>query len=275
MPGLRAKEDPLAMGQIQKYHIMMDNNTIDIKEPLHICLCKFNGAEESDGISREDSLLIPFMTLAKKLIYGGYIRVRDEYAIFINTVEFYYHEEYGAIKDHIVYHRNGMFLLQGKDSEPRSFEVPYFPIMTFNSHMSGIDITFENSAKQYRASALIREYVVYDIKAKSFIELDTRNKKSKPVPIEDQKSFVGVIIQHKQPIIDTRSSYLYYFLNGFSAGDNSSNIHWIDLFPTDYGKIEKVKEGRVNAKEHDWAYHGSCNIEYISNIVNSKEFTRL
>lgn len=250
----------------------MANNEIDIKEPLRVCLSKFNGAEESAGISREDSLLAPFEALAKKIIYGGYIRVRNEYAIFINTVEFYYHEENGPIKDHIVYHRNGMFLLQGDDSKSRPIEVPYFPIMTFNSHLSGIDITFENPTKHYRASALIREYVIYDIKAGTYLELDTRNKQSKPVSKEDFKSFVGVLIPHKQPYLDARSSYLYYFLNGFSAVSNESNIQWTDVSSADYGKVSKVVKGRINADQHDWAYQGSRNLEYISQIVHSKEF---
>ena len=206
-------------------------------------------------------MLQPFETLTKKLIYGGYIRVRNEYAIFITTVEFYYHEEDGMIKDPIVYHRNAMFEVQEKNQEPRMIEVPYFPIMTFNAHQSGIDITFENEELKYRASALIREYVVYDINEGKFIELDTRNKESKP------KSFVGVIIRNDEPKIDDRSSFLYYFLNAFSINGYEPNIQWVDISSADYGKVTKVK--RLRANDHDWAYKCADELDYISKIVQN------
>ena len=37
---------------------------------------------------------------------------------------------------------------------------PYFTIGSFNLHPSGVDITFENEKKKYRASFLIRSYRV-------------------------------------------------------------------------------------------------------------------
>lgn len=250
----------------------MANQDIDISEPLRICLGKFNGAEGRTLDVREKSLYPPFETLARKMAYGGYIRVRDEYVVFITAVEFYYHEEEGILKDPIVYHRDAMFLVQGEDQKPRRMEVPYFPVLTFNSHMSGIDITFENPDQKYRASALIREYVVYDIKAGAFIELNTSNKASKPVLEEDMKSFVGVILHHDHPIPDSRSSYLYYFLNGFSAKENEYNVQWVDVPSAKYGEVCKVEQGRVNANDHDWAYQVTDNLDYISIVVHAKDF---
>ena len=91
-----------------------------------------------------------FESLAGHMLYGGYINVRDEYRIYIRTVEFYFHSEQEGIHDPIVYHRNGRGLE----------EVPYFPLMTLNAHNSGFDITFESEKSQYRASALIRSYEV-------------------------------------------------------------------------------------------------------------------
>lgn len=253
--------------------INMENKDLFINEPLKTCLVKFSGAEGTTIDNRVNSLLKPFETLAKKLFYGGYIRVRNEYAIFITSVEFYYHEEEGIVKDPIVYHRNGMFMERGEDKKLHETEVPYFPIMTFNAHVSGIDITFENEALKYRASALIREYVVYDIKQGAFIKLDTRDKKSKPIPEEDIKSFVGVI-DYDVPRTDSRSSYLYYFLNGFTAYGTEPNIQWVDNPNAEYGDVSNVEEGRVNASDHNWAYQSSRNLDYINQVVHSIEFLK-
>ena len=111
-------------------------------------LSQFIGAES------ESDLFGKFKRLADNFLYGGYIQVRNEYRIYIQTVEFYFHsEKEDGIKDPIVYHRNGREL----------DEVPYFPLMTLHAHISGFDITFENPTLQYRASALIR---AYEIKSK-------------------------------------------------------------------------------------------------------------
>ena len=47
-----------------------------------------------------------FMDLAKYLMYGGYFHCSERYDLYITSVEFYYHEENGEIKDPIMYHRN-------------------------------------------------------------------------------------------------------------------------------------------------------------------------
>ena len=128
------------------------------------CLRAFDGANGDTYETREINLNEQFEWLAKKMIYGGYIKVRNEYAIFIHTAEFYYHEELShkglQIKDEIVYHRNEKF---------HNRQVPYFPLMTLHSHWSGFDITFENPQKKYRASALIRKYAVFDFVEKKFV----------------------------------------------------------------------------------------------------------
>lgn len=72
--------------------------------------------------------------------------------IYLEEIEFYYHEECGCIKDPIMYHTN--------DHEGKS--VPYYKLGRFNMHTSGVDVTFENEEKQYRASFLIRAYRVDD-----------------------------------------------------------------------------------------------------------------
>lgn len=148
--------------------------------------------------SSEEELTNAFLELAPHFIYGGYIKVSDIYRIYIRTVEFYYHDESeksDAIKDPIMYHRNGNY--EG------TIILPYFPLMSLNAHESGYDITFENEEQCYRASALIREYSIYDCRFKNFILL--KNGK----------------------IRDDRVTYLYEYLNGFSL-NGKSNILWID-----------------------------------------------
>ena len=68
-----------------------------------------------------------FEEIAKIMLYDGYLKVRNEYRVYIKTVEFYLHAEEGSllnVSDPIVYHRNG---------KPRKGDVPYFPMMTIGS----------------------------------------------------------------------------------------------------------------------------------------------
>ncbi len=148
-------------------------------------------------INDKKSLEEKFEDIAKSLLYDGYLKVRNDYRVYLKTVEFYMHAEEGSpfkVSDPIVYHRNGKF--PGR-------EVPYFPLMSRHAHMSGFDITFENEELLYRASALIRAYAIYDVKAGEFIKLKNNS------------------------IYDNRSTFLYDYLNGFSCGEHNE-IVWVD-----------------------------------------------
>ncbi len=103
---------------------------------------------------------------------------KERYRIFIRTVEFYCHCESGKPKDPIVYHRNGKYFKEKKigDRTEYEFEVPYFPLMAFHAHASGIDITFEKKELKLRSSALIRAYEVYDFQRKKFLIYDTKSQ---------------------------------------------------------------------------------------------------
>ena len=158
----------------------------------------------------DTNLMNKFEDIAMTILYDGYIQVRNDYRIYIKTVEFYIHpEEDSPIRntidpDPIVYHRDyrkGMFPCR---------KLPYFPLMTLHAHVSGLDITFENENLKYRASALIRAYAIYDMSTKSFIETKKKYKEGE-APYDD------------------RSTYLYDFINGFSLIEgNKDNIMWID-----------------------------------------------
>ena len=224
---------------------------IDISKSLFDCLNAFNGAGEAERKDeKENNLFSSFVLLAKKMIYGGYFRVRKDYAIFISKVEFYYHEEEGAkgekMLDPIVYHRNGRF---------GDWNVPYFPVMTLHSHWSGFDITFEKESSHYRASALIRNYVVMDLKSGKYLELDTS------VAVPGQK-MVGRISRKDDPVIDSRSTYLQFFLNGFSFGGEPSDVKWEDLDIVDGSRVKN--ECRQHAEDHKWGFIYLDYHEYLS-----------
>ena len=104
-----------------------------------------------------------FAPIAKYVLLDGYLLVNKKYIIDLGSVELYYHEEDGNIKDHIMYHTN---------EHPSKSKIyilhngfPYFKIGSINPHQSGIDITFENDNNKedkYRASFLIRAYRVLE-----------------------------------------------------------------------------------------------------------------
>ena len=122
---------------------------------------------------RQNNLEESFKKLAFYLLYGGYFNCSKRYDLYITSIEFYYHEENGDIKDPIVYHRNKK--KWNKKTKEVVHEIkPYFEIGTLNLHMSGIDITFEKKDK-YRASALIRAFRVYDKIEKVWLDEDDRS----------------------------------------------------------------------------------------------------
>ena len=112
--------------------------------------------KEINEVISDSELNAVFGKLAPAFLYGGYIQVRNDYKVYIRTVEFYFHsEKESGVHDPIVYHRNK------RDFDGNVLmEIPYFPFMTLHAHVSGFDITFESSKKEYRASALIRAYEV-------------------------------------------------------------------------------------------------------------------
>ena len=254
----------------------METKVIDVREPLLVCLSNFSGAKGDSCDERKKSLIEPFEALARKMLYGGYLRVGDDYAIFVHTVEFYYHEEKGKegvrVEDKIVYHRDGRYRRINDAGQSVPVQIPYYPLMSIHSHWSGFDITFENDVKEYRASALLRKYVIYSLKSKKFIRLDTSKKGIDDLLEEDLKLFVGTIIEQDTPYVDKRSQYLAYYLNGFSIEGDRSKVRWIDLKEPVGSELEKPQEGRQNARAHDWAYSAVSPEKYIPQIISSDAF---
>ncbi|MEG1400931.1 hypothetical protein [Bacteroides sp.] len=118
-------------------------NNFKLKEALSL----FQGAN-----GNESNLPEQFNHLAKYFLYSGYLLINSRTKIYLRDIEFYYHEEAGNIKDPIMYHRN----------TKKNKDVSYFPLGLLHTHQSGIDITFENKQKQYRASILIRGFNIIE-----------------------------------------------------------------------------------------------------------------
>ena len=178
-----------------------------------------------------DKLTEEFARLAPYFISGGHIRVRDEYCIYPTTVEFYFHSEQpNGVKDDIVYHREKRMLKE-------NIKLPYFPIMSLHAHDSGFDITFENKEMQYRASALIREYQVWDIQGENWLKWDTKNQ-----------YFRGFDKSIDSNPINTQVLYLKKFLNGFGMGNNE--MKWEDS-STLLNKDEIVRKTRKGVKDNE------------------------
>jgi len=181
--------------------------------------------------------------LAKFFLYGGYINVRNQYHIYIKTVEFYYHEEEGDIKDLIMYHRNNYFV-QG--------EIPFFAQLSFNSHDTGVDITFENEEKKIRASVLIRAYEVFD--CKNGIRLVWNTKAEQFQEYKDGEKY------------NTQCLYLKRILNGF-ASEGTPNITWVDKS----FNLGDIKEKDITINTRQGVYESYDTSRYRVNKKNRKK----
>lgn len=146
----------------------MADRVLGISKNLSTLLSEFSGAHGKTEKERTDSLKPAFEQIAGKLLYGGHFIVTEENGdvvrnVYLHNVEFYYHEEGdGLVKDYIVYHRNP----ENPAKTPNP--LPPFPIGSLHTHVSGIDITFEDNRHpdkpKYRASVLVRAFRVEVVK---------------------------------------------------------------------------------------------------------------
>ncbi len=144
-----------------------------------------------------------FRPCAEKILCKGYFLVNGEYIIDLGAIELYYHEEEdGGIKDYIMYHTNA-HSSKSKVYKLNNNSFPYFKFGSFNLHQSGVDVTFENEEKKYRASFLIRSYRV--------------------LKTED-----GLYPENDNTEYDTHSTHI--FDDMFYSGYGNTEIVWI---PTD------------------------------------------
>ena len=194
--------------------------SIELEKVLDDFKKKQKDLKPNDEDARIKKLSELFEPIAKHLLCGGCFEVKSGdkliRRIFPYTVEFYYHEEEGIVKDPIVYHKN---------------KPDYFKPGTINAHQSGIDITFENEEGKYRASALIRAFRVK--------EGDDINSAYKNDYIRTSYA--------KSKDVEYRSTFIYdYLLTNIPM---PIRIEWVSL---DTGiNVEPIKGYRVNVYKYD------------------------
>lgn len=117
--------------------------------------------------------------------------------------------------------------------------------MSIYMHSSGYDITFENEEQEYRASALIREYSIYDVEQKEFLRLTSKGM-----------------------FCDERVLYLKYYLNGFSL-NGKPGIVWVDdehfpqsnLLQNARKGVYIIKDGKkTTEKDKRWKSHATLTL---------------
>lgn len=176
--------------------------------------------ELKNGKWDEDAVAECFKSCAREILCNGYFLINGKYIIDLGSIELYYHEEEkGGIKDYIMYHTNA-HTSKSKIFELNNNSFPYFKFGSFNLHQSGVDVTFENEEKKYRASFLIRSYRV----------LKTEN---------------GLYPKNDNTEYDTHSTHI--FDDMFYSGYDKTEIVWI---PTDKkgGNVELCP--RINVAEY-------------------------
>ena len=114
---------------------------------LEEVLTRFNARE-----ANEKTIIKEFRKIAEVVFWDGYFLVNKKTKIYPVDIEFYLYgekaQEDAWMQDKKMIHRK-----TGKD------DVPYFPKEgSLYPHTFGIDVTFENPDKEYRASFLIRSY---------------------------------------------------------------------------------------------------------------------
>lgn len=137
---------------------------------LYKTLSTFSGVSDiTDENKKFDELANQFAKIANRIFFGGYFMVNNNRKIYPDEIEFYYHEEdKDGLKDPVMYHTI--------DHEKK--DISYFSLGSLNFHVSGLDVTFENQQKKYRASFLIRGYKVFDFDGKLWIETKRHESRS-------------------------------------------------------------------------------------------------
>ena len=182
-----------------------------------------------------------FRPCAEKILCNGYFLVNGEYIIDLGAIELYYHEEEdGGIKDYIMYHTNA-HSSKSKVYKLNNNSFPYFKFGSFNLHQSGVDVTFENEEKKYRASFLIRSYRVL-------------------------KTEYGLYPENDNTEYDTHSTHI--FDDMFYSGYGNTEIVWI---PTDKKIGDVIQSPRVHVSEK-YIKNDNGNYEKEEVVVSDPDF---
>ena len=203
---------------------------------LYSKLKDFSGVVHiKDHAQKYEELQKQYTCIAEYVFFEGYFDVNGKRRIYPTDIEFYYHEEDAeGLKDPIMYHTN--------DHEKKQLD--YYPLSSLNFHVSGLDVTFENKEKKYRASFLIREYKVFDFNGKDWIE--TKD-------------------------CENRSTYIYEDLLMNIPLSEGINIKWIGCPSEKEASWKPIVSSRVNVANYVKDTEGN----YIKEEIDKNSFEQL
>lgn len=210
------------------------------EQGLFSSLESFRGVTQLTGESKKlAELASQFAAIAKEVILGGCFEINGVRRIYPLAIEFYYHEEgEEGLKDPVMYHTN--------DHEGGK-ELAYYPLGSLNCHVSGIDVTFENEAKAYRASFLIRKYGMWNYEGGEWVE-----KKA----------------------CEARSTYLYEDMFMHISLLDGITVKWIPAEPGNVSKEIAVKQ-RINVaayqKDKNGKYEKICIAQADYDLLSKDE----
>lgn len=208
----------------------------------------FQGVTDiKDEKEKLSSLSMQFEAIAKDVILGGCFEINGMRRIYPLEIEFYYHEEgENGLKDPVMYHTD--------DHEGKQLD--YYPLGSLNCHVSGIDVTFENTEKQYRASFLIREYRVEEYVEGEWVNKKVREKRSTyiyedmfmNIPLSDGINVKWVDVKPINPAEDIYSKPRINVAEYKS--DNDGKFTKVEISEDEYNKLSK------NEKDNYFSYSG-------------------
>ena len=199
----------------------MERLTCKKENGLFCGLEAFHGVIEiKDEKEKLSHLSLQFEAIAKDVILGGCFEINGMRRIYYPLeIEFYYHEEgENGLKDPVMYHTDDHEKVAPK----------YFPLGALNCHLSGIDVTFENKEKQYRASFLIRKYRVCEYESGEWVEKKECEK---------------------------RSTYIYEDMFMNIPLSDGINVKWVNVEPINPAE-EILSKPRINVAEYERENNG-------------------
>ena len=203
----------------------------------------FRGLESFQGVTefkdekeKLSSLSLQFETIAKDVLLGGYFKINGMRRIYPLEIEFYYHEEgENGLKDPVMYHT--------ADHDGKMLD--YYPLGSLNCHISGMDVTFENQEKRYRASFLIRKYRVCEYESGEWVEKKECEKRSTyiyedmfmNIPLSDGINVKWVDVKPINPAEDIYSKPRINVAE--YERDNNGKFRKVEISGDDYNKLSK------------------------------------
>lgn len=215
----------------------MERLTCKKENGLFCGLEAFHGVIEiKDEKEKLSHLSSQFEAIAKDGLLGGCFEINGVRRIFPLEIEFYYHEEgEDGLKDPVMYHT----------ADHEKVAPKYFPLGGLNCHLSGIDVTFENKEKQYRASFLIRKYRVCEYESGEWVEKKECEKRSTyiyedmfmNIPLSDGINVKWVNVEPINPAEEILSKPRINVAE--YERDNNGKFRKVEISGDDYNKLSK------------------------------------